>query len=95
MRASVKERRKTDDFLNEFDASVQRMEDYVRALEAETKERANLINLLEQGDLFYEIQRGEFKVVCLVNKYIFLKIVKFIMLTFLFCNRPTKTTVVE
>ena len=68
MRASVKERRKTDDFFKEFDASVKRMEDYVQALEAETKERATLINLLEQGDLFYEMQRGEFKVVCLVNK---------------------------
>ena len=67
LRANVKERRKTDDFFTEFDASVQRMEDYVRALEVETKERASLINLLEQGDLFYEIQRGEFKVVCVVS----------------------------
>lgn len=43
------------------------MEDYVQALERETQERASLIHLLEQGDLFYEIQRGEFKVVCLVS----------------------------
>ncbi len=63
----MKERRKTDDFFNEFDASVGRMEDYVRALEVETRERASLINLLEQADLFYDSQRGEFKVVCTVK----------------------------
>lgn len=66
LRASVKERRKTDDFFQEFDASVGRMEEYVRALEVETHERAALIGLLEQADLFYETQRGEFKVVCTV-----------------------------
>lgn len=63
LRASVKERRKTDDFFNEFDASVGRMEEYVKALEVETCERASLLSLLEQADLFYEAQRGEFKVV--------------------------------
>lgn len=42
------------------------MEDYVRALEIETRERGTLIRLLEQADLFYEAQRGEFKVVCTV-----------------------------
>ena len=66
LRACVKERRKTDDFFNEFDTSVGRMEEYVKALEVETRERASLINLLEQADLFYEGQRGEFKVVCMV-----------------------------
>ena len=70
LRASVKERRKTDDFFTEFDNSVERMEDYVRALERETHERATLLNLLEQADLFYDSQRGEFKVVCTVISYI-------------------------
>lgn len=42
------------------------MEEYVQALEVETRERASLISLLEQADLFYETQRGEFKVVCTV-----------------------------
>ncbi len=42
------------------------MEEYVKALEVETRERASLISLLEQADLFYEGQRGEFKVVCMV-----------------------------
>lgn len=66
MRASLKERKKTDDFFNDFGVSVQRMEEYVKALEAETKERIRLITQMEQADQFYEIQRGEFKVVCLV-----------------------------
>ena len=69
MRASIKERRKTDDFFNEFGISVQRMEEYVRALEVETKERTRLISQLEQADQFYETQRGEFKVVCLVRRH--------------------------
>lgn len=69
MRASLKERRKTDDFFNEFGISVQRMEEYVKALEAETRERTRLINQLEQADQFYEVQRGEFKVVCLVSSH--------------------------
>ena len=42
------------------------MEDCVRALEVETRERATLIHLLEQADLFYDNQRREFKVVCQV-----------------------------
>lgn len=42
------------------------MEEYVQALEIETRERTVLVNLLEQADLFYETQRGEFKVVCTV-----------------------------
>jgi hypothetical protein len=43
------------------------MEEYVKALEVETRERASLISFLEQADLFYEAQRGEFKVVCTVT----------------------------
>ncbi len=43
------------------------MEEYVKALEVETRERSSLISFLEQADLFYEAQRGEFKVVCMVT----------------------------
>lgn len=75
----MKERRKTEDFFHEFDASVGRMEEYVRALEVETHERAALINLLEQADLFYETQRGEFKVVCTVMSMVTLKISVFMI----------------
>ena len=49
------------------------MEEYVQALEVEIQERSKLIPLLEQGDLFYESQRGEFKVVCLVSPWMPLK----------------------
>ena len=66
LRASVKDRHKTSDFLSELDTSVTRMEEYVRSLELENQQRAALVALLQQGDLFYEAQRGEFKVVCLV-----------------------------
>ena len=69
LRASLKDKRKTDDFFNEFDVSVERMEKYVQALEVETQERIKLIQLLEQGDLFYETQRGEAKVVCVVSNF--------------------------
>lgn len=67
LRAHVKERHKTKDFFPEFDASVTRMEEYVQALEVETRERASLIKLLEQGDAFYENQKGEFKQVFTVS----------------------------
>jgi hypothetical protein len=70
LRASLKERRKTDDFFQEFDTSVARMEEYVRALEQETQDRIKLISLLEQGDVFYEAQRGEVKVVCTVSNFL-------------------------
>ena len=70
MRASLKERRKTDDFFQEFDTSVSRMEEYVQALEQETQERIKLISFLEQGEVFYEVQRGEVKVVCTVSNFL-------------------------
>lgn len=64
----MKERHKTNDFFAEFDASVSRMEEYVRALEEEIYERANLVKLLEQGGTFYENQKGEFKQVYTVSR---------------------------
>lgn len=67
LRNHVKEKHKTNDFFPEFDASVARMEEYVRALEAEIGERASLVKLLEQGDAFYENQKGEFKQVFTVS----------------------------
>ncbi len=73
LRANLKERRKTDDFFHEFDTSVSRMEEYVHALEVETQERIKLISLLEQGDLYYDSQRGEVKVVCMVSNYHFIQ----------------------
>ncbi|KAG8222834.1 hypothetical protein J437_LFUL010346 [Ladona fulva] len=63
LRASLKDRRQGDDVVSEVDEGVAKMEAYVRALEQELKERAVLIELLEQGNQFYDVQKGEAKVV--------------------------------
>lgn len=68
------------------------MEEYVKALEVETRERASLISFLEQADLFYEAQRGEFKVVCTVTSNLFFycplwfSIESFLICIFLLCT---------
>ncbi|XP_046403412.1 regulation of nuclear pre-mRNA domain-containing protein 2 [Ischnura elegans] len=63
LRASLKDRRQGDDLVTEVDEGVAKMEAYVRALDLELKERAVLIELLDQGSVFYDTQKGEAKVV--------------------------------
>lgn len=50
-----------------------KIQSYVSSLKEEIKERAKLIELLEQGDVFYQHQRGEAKIVVTVS-YIFVEL---------------------
>uniref|UniRef100_A0A0C9RCZ4 Regulation of nuclear pre-mRNA domain-containing protein 2 n=1 Tax=Fopius arisanus TaxID=64838 RepID=A0A0C9RCZ4_9HYME len=61
--ASLKDRRRVEDAEKEVETAVRNIENYVRALEAEIRERAQVLELLEQADQFYETQRGEVKIV--------------------------------
>ncbi|XP_017885983.1 uncharacterized protein LOC108628512 isoform X2 [Ceratina calcarata] len=61
--ASLKDRRRVEDAEKEVDLAVRNVENYVRALEAEIRERTQVLDLLEQADQFYETQRGEVKIV--------------------------------
>jgi hypothetical protein len=48
-----------------------KIQSYVSSLKEEIKERAKLIELLEQGDVFYQHQRGEAKIVVTVSYFLF------------------------
>ncbi|KAK0169077.1 hypothetical protein PV327_002823 [Microctonus hyperodae] len=61
--ASLKDRRRVEDAEKEVEIAVKSVENYVRALEAEIRERTQVLDLLEQADQFYETQRGEVKIV--------------------------------
>ncbi|CAG5087755.1 Similar to RPRD2: Regulation of nuclear pre-mRNA domain-containing protein 2 (Homo sapiens) [Cotesia congregata] len=61
--ASLKDRRHVEDAEKEVEVAVSSVESYVRALEAEIRERTQVLELLEQADQFYETQRGEVKIV--------------------------------
>ncbi|XP_012276168.1 uncharacterized protein LOC105697431 isoform X2 [Orussus abietinus] len=61
--ASLKDRRHVEDAEKDVDIAVRNVENYVRALEAEIRERTQVLELLEQADQFYETQRGEVKIV--------------------------------
>ncbi|KAM0736525.1 Regulation of nuclear pre-mRNA domain-containing protein 2 [Formica fusca] len=63
LRASLKDRRRMEDAEKEIDLVARNVENYVRSLEAEIRERTQVIELLEQADQFYETQRGEVKIV--------------------------------
>lgn len=65
--ASLKDRRHVEDAEKEVEAAVQNIENYVSALEAEIRERTQVLDLLEQADQFYETQRGEVKIVTNVS----------------------------
>ena len=65
--ASLKDRRHVEDAEKEVEIAVRNVENYVRALEAEIRERTQVLDLLEQADQFYETQRGEVKIVTNVS----------------------------
>jgi len=68
LRASLKDRRRMEDAEKEIDLVARNVENYVRALEAEIRERTQVVELLEQADQFYETQRGEVKIVTNVSQ---------------------------
>lgn len=61
------DRRHGSNFEEELEEGVEKMVDFISALKTEIKERAALIEVLEQAEMFYENQRGEAKVVCNVS----------------------------
>lgn len=65
--SSLKDRRRVEDAEKEVELAVRNVENYIRALEAEIRERSQTIELLEQADQFYETQRGEVKIVSNVS----------------------------
>lgn len=73
LRASLKDRRRMEDAEKEIDLVAKNFENYVKSLEAEIRERTQVIELLEQADQFYETQRGEVKIVTNVNVRFYLK----------------------
>ena len=68
--SNVTDRRQGDDLVAEVDEGVDKMLNYVNALELEIKERNSLIEQLEQATTFYETQKGEAKVVANVRECI-------------------------
>ncbi|XP_058790211.1 uncharacterized protein LOC131663689 isoform X2 [Phymastichus coffea] len=67
LRSSLKDRRRVEDAEKDVDLAARNIENYVRSLEAEIRERKQVLDLLEQADQFYETQKGEVKIV--VNAY--------------------------
>ncbi|XP_067003276.2 uncharacterized protein [Anabrus simplex] len=63
LRSHFKDRRQGDDVVAEVEEGASTLQHYTAALETEIKERMELIEMLEQGQNFYENQKGEAKVV--------------------------------
>ncbi|XP_063222834.1 mucin-2-like [Bacillus rossius redtenbacheri] len=60
----LKDRRQGDDLVVEVDEGIGKMQAYVTALQHETKRREQLIEQLEQAQIYYSSQYGEAKIVC-------------------------------
>ncbi|KAF4531635.1 hypothetical protein B566_EDAN006566 [Ephemera danica] len=67
LRNNLKDRRHGADLVTEVGDGILKIEAYVASLNEEIKDRAKLIEFLEQGSVFYEHQKGEAKIV--VNAY--------------------------
>ena len=55
------------EFCKQFEESCNKLEEYVKNLKKEIKDRTELIEYLEQADLFYDAQYGEVKLVATVR----------------------------
>ena len=55
------------DFCGEFETACTKIDDYVNALSKEIQDRAALIEMLEQSELYYDAQYGEAKIVANVS----------------------------
>lgn len=55
------------EFSRQFEESCQKLDDYVHHLEVEIKDRADLIEMLEQSEIYYDAQYGEAKIVANVS----------------------------
>nr|CAD7431088.1 unnamed protein product [Timema monikensis] len=68
LRSHLKGKRQGDDMVSEVDEGIAKMQLYVNALDSELKERASLIDLLDQAEGFYNSQNGEAKIVATAYK---------------------------
>ncbi|XP_059486837.1 regulation of nuclear pre-mRNA domain-containing protein 2 [Neocloeon triangulifer] len=76
LRSSLKDRRHGADLVSEVDQGMSKIQSYVTSLKEEIMERAKLIELLEQGEVFYEHQKGEAKIVVTAYKNFGIKVKK-------------------
>ena len=54
-------------FSQQFEDAVDRLDEFVVALEKEVELRAQLVELLEKSEIFYEAQMGEARIVANVS----------------------------
>ncbi|ELT97252.1 hypothetical protein CAPTEDRAFT_221089 [Capitella teleta] len=59
----LKDKGQGQQFLRQFELSCLKLEDFVKVVEEEIKDRAALVELLEESELFYDAQHGEAKIV--------------------------------
>ena len=59
------------EFCHEFESACSKMDDYVKCVEREIADRNELIELLEQSELYYDAQYGEAKIVANVSRTVF------------------------
>lgn len=63
----ISDRSHSHDFAKQFDDSYTKMSGYVKMLENEIEQRSKLIELLENGQTFYEVQNDDAMVVANVS----------------------------
>lgn len=66
-----RDRSKCDKFKNEFEASSDKLDQYVRKLSEQMEQRKQLVNLLKQSEIFYDAQYKDAKTVFNVNFFFF------------------------
>ena len=54
-------------FSKQFDDASTKLEDYVQSLTKEVEMRRKLVSLLDNGEIFYEAQNSEAKIVANVS----------------------------
>ena len=59
------------EFSRQFEESCQKLDDYVHHLEVEIKDRADLTEMLEDSEIYYDAQYGEAKIVTNVSSVSF------------------------
>lgn len=64
----LKDRTHGQQFKREFDESARLLEEIIKTSNKEIKERNDLILLLEEGEIYYDSQRGEAKIVATAYK---------------------------
>lgn len=73
LRTTLKNRKASEDVISEIDEGIKKIGAFIKALEAEIKERSGLIDLLDISEQYYEKELGEAKIVsnaykCFTNR---------------------------